>query len=478
MGNETILDVMSRLSALQWTRWAGAAEIERARRERLTDLVGFVRERSALYRERLAGLRDDAPLERLPVATKRELMARFDDWVTDPEATRERLAAFLADRTRIGERFLGRHVAWRSSGTTGEPGLFLHDERAIATYHALIAARLQQPDAAIAWATGLVANGGRRALVAAIGEPFAGLVTWRAIERLAPSGASCEISILRPIDEWVERLDAFQPAFLAGYPTALRLLAAEQSARRLAIAPSILWSGGECMTPATRRAIGRAFGGLLIDEYGSSECLSIAASCGHGALHLNADWVVLEPVDAHYRPVPPGTLSHTALLTNLANRVQPFLRYDIGDRVMVAKDPCPCGSPLPALAVHGRAGDLLTLERRDGTRVSLLPLALETAIEEGADTHGFQIVQRSPDALSIRLPDEAPRARQARWRAVKAALAPLFAANGLDHVELALDPAPPAIDAASGKSRQVIAEPHRRGAARSRAGRRGEADRA
>ena len=74
----------------------------------------------------------------------------------------------------------------------------------------------------------------------------------------------------------------------------------EQRARRLSIAPSIVWSGGEHLTAAARREIEAAFGAVLIDEYGSSECLSIAVGCSHGWLHLNADWVVLEPVDARY----------------------------------------------------------------------------------------------------------------------------------------------------------------------------------
>jgi phenylacetate-coenzyme A ligase PaaK-like adenylate-forming protein len=108
-----------------------------------------------------------------------------------------------------------------------------------------------------------------------------------------------QLSVLRPVDEWVERLDAFRPAFLAGYRTALRLLAHEQRRRLdLAIAPSLVWSGGEHMTPAARHEIERALGAVVIDEYGSSECLSIAVGCSHGWLHLNADWVVLEPVDA------------------------------------------------------------------------------------------------------------------------------------------------------------------------------------
>ena len=465
------LDVLARMSSLQWERWSGAGAVAQAGATRLAELVRYARERSRFYAERLALLPDDPPLASLPVVTKHELMSRFDDWVTDPAVTRDALAAFLADRARIGEPFLGRYAAWRSSGTTGEPGLYLHDMPACATYHALIAAVMQRPDVAAAWAFGQIAHGGRRALVAATGEHFAGLVTWRALERWAPGAASCELSVLRPVAEWNERLNALQPAFLAGYPTALRLLAHEQHARRLAIAPSIVWSGGEHLTSAARRAIERAFGALVIDEYGSSECLSIAVGCGHGWLHLNADWVVLEAVDAQHRAVPPGTLSHTALLTNLANRVQPVIRYDVDDRIVYRPEPCECGSPLPALRVQGRCDDVVTLRRRDGARVRLLPMALTTAIEEGADLHLFQLVRHSDRELAIRLPEAPARSRAVACRAARSALAPLLAAHGLDDVELALDPLPPAVSASSGKLRQVISDGGRAGAASPRAGR-------
>ena len=73
------------------------------------------------------------------------------------------------------------------------------------------------------------------------------------------------------------------------------------------LSPIVLWSGGERLTEAARRTIAPAFNCLVINEYGASECFSIAFGCDAGWLHLNADWVMVEPVDQDYRPVPPGT---------------------------------------------------------------------------------------------------------------------------------------------------------------------------
>ena len=91
------------------------------------------------YYERLyRGLPTDAGvLGDLPPVTKPELMGSFDGWVTDPAVTRAGAEAFIADPARIGERYLGRYFACTTSGTTGLPGVFVHDPGECAVYQAL-----------------------------------------------------------------------------------------------------------------------------------------------------------------------------------------------------------------------------------------------------------------------------------------------------------------------------------------------------
>jgi len=262
--------------------------------------------------------------------------------------------------------------------------------------------------------------------------------------------------VLDPLPELVAALNAYQPAFVGSYPTMLVLLAEERAAGRLRIAPSLLWSGGECMTIATRFAIEHAFGCPVVNEYGASEALSIAYGCSEGCLHVNADWIILEPVDRHYRPTPPGEASHTVLLTNLANRVQPLVRYDLGDSITENHLPCECGSPLPAIQVQGRCDDIVSLRAADGRIVRLLPLSLSTVVEEAAGLHRFQILQTAADALALRLdPDEAPDPRAA-WAAASRGLHEYLARQSLANVVVALEQHLPArSDPRTGKLRQV-----------------------
>ena len=170
-----------------WTRAAGRPAIEGVSEERFAALVRFARGHSPFYRD---AYRSVPPLvlapEMLPVVTKRALMERFDDWVTDPAIRRSGIDAFLADRTHIGERYLGRYIVWKSSGTTGEPGVFVQDDDALAVYDTLIAAQLSAAALAGRCIAGML-RGGRAALVAAMGDHFASIASWeRACRRSGP----------------------------------------------------------------------------------------------------------------------------------------------------------------------------------------------------------------------------------------------------------------------------------------------------
>ena len=451
-------DVVSRASDIWWRRRGGKAAIDAVAHERFAKLVQFARTHSAFYRDRYRHLPEpDIVAGHLPVVGKHELMARFDDWVTDPAITRAGVEAFLADRTHIGERHLGRYVVWKSSGSTGVPGIFVQDADALATFDALIAAQFDAIGLAARFAWGFAAQPGRAALIAATDDHYASIASWQRIFRARPWLEARSFSMLAPLPRLVDALNAYRPAFVAAYPTILALLADEQAAGRLRIRPVVLWSGGETLAPATRVAIERAFGSRLVNEYGASECMSIAFECRAGWLHVNADWVILEPVDRDHRPTPPGTASHTVLLTNLANHVQPLIRYDLGDSVTISAAPCACGSPLPAIRVEGRRDDVVSLVAADGRVVQVLPLALTTVVEECAGIHRFQIIQSAPDQLTLRLDASDRNRRHLAWKAASGALRGYLARQSLPNVRVLLDEGPPVADPPAGKLRQVIA---------------------
>lgn len=431
---------------------AEPARLAQVQAERLQSLVAAAR-CSPLHAARLQGLPDDAPLPALPVMDKAMLMAHFDDALTDPRLDLAGVRAFIADAARSGWPLCERYAVWESSGSSGQPGLFVHDPAALAVYDALEALRPGLFDPRASWHG--AALGSRMAFVGATDGHFASHASLQRLRRLNPwlAPALGSFSILQPLPELLAQLDAWAPTRLATYPTAAVLLAEAQRQGRLHLKLAQLMTGGETLAPAQRRVIESAFGCPVRNSYGASEFLAIAAECVHGALHLNADWVILEAVDRRHRPVPPGTLSHTSLLTNLANRVQPLLRYELGDRVRFVPGRCACDSPLPVIEVLGRHDDALRLQDGRGRRITLLPLALATVLEDEAGVFDFQLRQQGPCTLALRLGS----ARAKDWRRCHEVLRAYAAAQGLPALRLIDEPGLPPQRGRSGKVQRVVA---------------------
>jgi len=285
---------------------------------------------------------------------------------------------------------------------------------------------------------------------------------WIELERRRDAfraGAFRVFSVQQPLAELVAGLNRFNPAMLTGYPSALELLAEEQIAGRLELHPALLECGGESLSQDAAARIASAFDAPVRNLYSASECLTMAFSCDQNWLHVNSDWVILEPVSEDLRPTPPGEPSHTVLLTNLANRIQPLIRYDLGDSVLVRPDRCTCGSPLPAIRVAGRHDDVLHLVGTDGHIVNILPLAIGTVVEEAAGIHRSQLIQTGPATIRLRLEIRPGADAEAAWRDVFAKLKTYLANQNLANVEMVRASEPPEQSARFGKFRQVIAKP-------------------
>ncbi len=382
------------------------ATLARRQAERLVRLVAAAREGSVLYRERLRGVRlGQTPLADWPVVTKSELMHRFADWVTDPALDLDTLRAFTADPAHIGDAFAGRWQVWESSGSSGTPGIFVQDAQAMALYDALEALRRPHPSPMRHWLDPL-GLAERYAFVGATGGHFASQVSALRLQRLNPwlAGRLRCFSILQPVAELAAQLQDYAPTVIATYPSAAALLADETAAGRLQLRPREVWTGGETLSAAVRQWVAQVFGCVVCNSYGASEFLSLGWQCDHGQLHANTDWALLEPVDEHHRPVPPGVASHTTLLTHLGQYSQPLIRYDLGDRITLAPQRCSCGSVLPVIDVQGRCDDVLVLTGPKGRPVTLLPLALTTVLEDEARLIDYQLLQRDAHTLLLRVP--------------------------------------------------------------------------
>ncbi len=434
--------------------------IAQRQQTRLAALLESTLRGSRLYRALWpAGTTARTPLQQLPPVARGQLMADFGGWVTDPELKLDDLRAFTADPTRIGQPWLGRYIVWESSGTSGQPGVFVQDVQAMAVYDALEALRRSPPPKPLlsSWFDPMGLND-RMAFIGAIGGHFASTVSVRRLCALNPwlARSTRSFSLLEPLPALVQALNAFAPTAIATYPTAAALLADEAARGALDIRPREIWTGGEYLAPGVRAHITRHLGGTVRNSYGASEFLAMGWECAHGQLHVNADWVILEPVDEKFQPVPAGQPSSSVLLTNLANHVQPLVRYDLGDKVSMPAGRCECGSPLPVLQVQGRHDEPLVMAGYKGQPVTLLPLALSTVLEDNAGVFDFYLLQIDACTLELHLPLEGKAGQQALARC-STELQTFATAMGLAPIKVHGKLGPVAPRGRSGKACRIVA---------------------
>lgn len=441
------------------TAHSSSQHINAMQNRRLNDVVHHARTSSPLYRHLYQGVSQQIEnIAQLPGVDKATLMGSFDDWVTDPEVRLQDLKVnFLSNLDRVGDLYLGKYMVMTTSGTTGEPAILLQDDK---SWHVINVLGRTRPQAIVTRINlvQLARRGTRTAALFATGGHYGAAALTERVRRISPLIAERTrvISVLRPIDEIVAELNSFNPTLISGYPSIISLLAAEQRSGRLRITPLHILCAGELLTPSARQEINEVFNCPLTEGYAATEVPALAMQCAENRFHVNADWYVLEAVDENHHPVPAGVESATVLVTNLANRVQPIIRYDLGDRVTLFPDKCSCGSLLPSLSVEGRTNDVLKLEGTDEQQVSILPLALGSVIEETPGVHRFQVVGHNPREILIRLDVDAGFEKLKVEHDVSDRVKGYLDSLGVRPLNIIHDSVRPQQDQGSGKLRQVI----------------------
>jgi len=139
------------------------------------------------------------------------------------------------------------------------------------------------------------------------------------------------------------------------------------------------------LTSEVREAIHAAFGVAPIDMFASTEGLVGHTEPGGTVFNFASDTCIAECVDDAGRPVPDGTNSSRVLVTNLHNRTQPLIRYELTDRFT------PAGTSAAGFlqaSVDGRADDGF----RYGD-LSVHPSVLTTALLQTPAVREYQVRQ-------------------------------------------------------------------------------------
>jgi phenylacetate-CoA ligase len=430
------------LERLDWS----ADRIGEFRQHALRRLLAVAMARSPWHRGRLAGIDprtfSEADLHHLPVMTKAELLDHFDDIVADRRLSRDRCERHL--EARAGSYLLDRYQVLASGGSSGRRGIFVYGWDAWSLCWASLV-RFQLRD----WTTDPALTDVPRITAvlgaarpthfsSAIGRTFS-----------TPEAPRMVFAVGSPIDEIVAGLNRLQPTILTGYSSFLPQLAHHARAGRLRIAPRRVIGISEPLLPEAKQVLRETWRVPVGTAYGMTEGL-FAGFCGR-ATHLPDDFVLVEPVDEHARPVPEGSRATSLVITNLYNHDLPLIRYEVPDEITVLVGRCECGSAMRRIAdPQGRLDD--TFHYPGGHHVH--PHVFRSVLAGHRSIVEYQVHQTRHGA-DVRILTEEPVDTQA----IERELSHQLSVTGLSHPEVAVAPVPALDRLPTGKLQRFVPLP-------------------
>src|SRR5262245_23841970 len=319
------------------------------------------------------GMKPFDPLRSLPLLSKETLRARGRDLLT---------------QTRVPKGT----IVFKSSGTTGTPTEIYYSSE----FHAL---ELAVPQARnLNWAK---INYRERRVMFGVRKvchfdqdqpPF-----WRFSP--AENMAYASIYHLSPrfLPYYMEFLRSYSPSIVMGYPSAINTIASYALEKNDLPSPAKgVFTTSETVTDDIREIIEAAFQCRIYDRYCAVEMCLFASQCEYGRYHVSPDVGIIEIVDSQGKKLPPGEMGEI-ICTGLQNRLQPLIRYRIGDVARWANDQqCACHRQMPILeSIEGRFEDICyTPEGREMLR-------FDTVFKGVKNIREAQVVQEKLDSFTI-----------------------------------------------------------------------------
>ena len=337
-------------------------------RERLPELLRD----NPFYRDRLHPVRNWDDFQSLPFTTKDELVA---DQAANPP--------FGTNLTYPIDRYTRLHQTSGSSGS--QPLRWLDTAESWEWWRRIWADHVYA-------AAGVTARD--RVFLAFSFGPFIGF--WSAFAGAERVGAMVISGGAMTTEQRVRAIMELGPTVLCCTPTYALRMAEVGGELGLDLARSairVVINAGEpgASIPATRAVIEAAWGARVYDHAGMTELGPTGFGCSAGGgVHLVQDEFIFEVS-------PEGEL----IASNLGRWGSPLIRYRTGDRVELAIEPCPCGSPLAKLAggIRGRVDDMVTVRG-----VNLYPSQVEEIVRRHPEVTEFVIElrrERSMDEVTL-----------------------------------------------------------------------------
>lgn len=387
------LKMLTQLYRLKQNEKKTPEQIKKLQQQKLRMILRYAYEHSVYYQKTFAeaGITaeniDEMPLSAFPSIDKQQLLTNFDELVTVADLKQDELRRFDAEETARRKPFKGKYHIVHSSGSTGKPGYFVYDE---AAWQSMLSGIVRGAlwGMSMPQIVKLLLKGPRIVYIAATDGRYGGAMAVG--DGIDGMGAKrIYLDIQSPLNEWIDRIKAFRPNMIIGYPSAIKILGELVDKGEIKLGISRIISCGEPLGASLRRYLENTFQAKVINFYGASESLSMGAESDSAeGMILFDDMNVIEIQD--------GSL----YLTCLYNFAQPLIRYRLSDNLAVHAPEKDSRYPFTrAVGLIGRNEDILWFKNSDGRKEFLHPLAVEGICIEGLKDYQFR--QISADTFEM-----------------------------------------------------------------------------
>ena len=373
-------------------RFYSEARIKKYQQKQLKKLVGFAVRKSPFYRDLYQSKPVDTleDFRRLPLINKQIMMDHLSQLNTIG-ADKEELIRFALEAE--GSKEIGyyrdEYVVGMSSGTSGSMGIYLTSKKLTRKLPFVFLARSGIPLSLLPYNILFFLRVHSQAFED-INSPFIKLKY---------------MSTMTEISQAIDEINRRRINILMAPPSFLRLVLPQ--AHEIKKKPEIILTYAEVLTPEEKGVFRERFGCPVIEIYQASEG-QMASTCHHGNLHINEDLVYIELCDEQGREVSDtSTIPSKMIVTNLVNRAQPLIRYEMNDLVRLGEK-CPCGSNFRVIRqIIGRSDDILYFTsdgegEGEGEIIHVFPdLFARWVITQNPNIREFRVVNNKINQVTV-----------------------------------------------------------------------------
>ena len=419
-------------------------------------MVTYARENSPLYKNLYSDLNENFTIKDLPVTNRAVINNSYDLWSTDVDVNEDSLKVFMEENPEGNKKYLGKYYAVSTSGSYEDAFICLHDEMSAKIMSVEF---MKKCFARREHFWGFLFQGSRIASIYSDKGNFWPNVfaNMRKDSFRFRKNKSIMLSAGQATSGLVNALNEYKPSMLSGFPSALIRMADEKKVSRLKISPSFIIADGEPFGDEQRKKLSEVFKCDVTSTYSSAVTGCIAYECREHHLHINDDRIILEAVDEQGNPVRPGEKSDKILVTNLTNYVQPVIRYEIGDRVIVHDEECLCGNIAPWIEIVGKNLDQIYFN--ESGREILIPVKeLESVLGNADYIKRYQILVYPNAHLALRITAAKKVDKTMAFFKAEKALRSYLKSMGLVAPMITLEKEDPKPHPLSGKYQTIIVE--------------------